>query len=310
MSRFQGTVPQEVRISGVGLHSGREVTLRIFPAAPNNGIVFFRTDLSHSAPIWAHPQSVSATQLSTTIGPQGAAISTIEHLMAAFSGVGIDNARVEVDGPEIPILDGSSRCFVEKFLEVGVQVQNVPRKIVALHRPFTVGTADHFIRYEPWGFLPESSKKQPPLLIEGFIDFTASQVIGQQSLLFSFTEANFLSLHEARTFCHIQDIETMRAQGLAKGGSLENAVVVDHEQVLNPEGLRAADEFIRHKILDFIGDMALLGFRLSGKVVLHKGGHRLHVDFAKEVLRQAELELAQQNVGIGSYLRALSPFSR
>ncbi len=283
MSRFQGTVTKEVKMTGIGLHSGRPVELRILPATPNHGIFFCRTDLPDQAPIFAHPQQVSATQLSTTVGPLGSHVATIEHLMAAFAGVGIDNAVVWVDGPEIPILDGSSAPFVEKLLEVGVQIQNVRRKQFLLSEPFEVRSGDQYVRYEPWGFLPHTH--QPALLIEGHVEYT-SGAIGRQTLTFPFSHKNFLALQSARTFCHVDDIEQMRAHGLAKGGSLDNAIVVDGERVLNPEGLRCEDEFVRHKVLDFIGDIALIGGQLVGKVTLHKGGHRLHVEFAKELLRR------------------------
>ena len=287
MSRFQGTVSKEVKLTGVGLHSGLPVELRILPAAPNKGIYFCRTDLPGNAPILAHPEQVSATQLSTTLGPQGGHISTVEHLMAAFAGVGIDNAIVWVDGPEVPILDGSSAPFVAKFLEVGIQIQNVRRRQILVSESFEVRCGDQYVRYEPWGFLPHTH--QPALLIEGHVEYE-SDAIGCQTLTFPFSHKNFLSLQSARTFCHINEIEQMRSRGLVKGGSLENAIVVDGERVLNPEGLRCEDEFIRHKVLDFIGDIALLGGQLTGKVILQKGGHRLHVEFAKEVLRRVAQE--------------------
>jgi UDP-3-O-[3-hydroxymyristoyl] N-acetylglucosamine deacetylase len=288
MSRFQGTVTKEVNMTGIGLHSGRPVELRILPATPNHGIYFCRTDLPNQAPIFAHPLQVSATQLSTTLGPLGAHVATVEHLMAAFAGVGIDNAIVWVDGPEIPILDGSSAPFVEKFLEVGVQIQNVRRKQFLLSEPFEVRNGDQYVRYEPWGFLPLTH--QPALLIEGHVEY-ASDAIGRQTLTFPFSHKNFLSLQSARTFCHVDDIEQMQSRGLAKGGSLHNAIVVDGERVLNPDGLRCEDEFIRHKILDFIGDIALLGGQLVGKVTLHKGGHRLHVEFAQESAYSFQLDV-------------------
>lgn len=281
MKRFQGTVARPIQFVGVGLHSGSLVNLEVIPQGPNTGILFERTDI-FAAPILACPANISSTMLSTTIGKSPNSIATIEHLMAAFWGLGIDNALVRVSAQEIPILDGSAAPFVDKFSEVGLQIQHIPRSIIVLPEAFEITDEDKFIRYEP----PTDSDK-PHLDIQCSVDFP-STIIGKQSLEFRYSEEVFLKISEARTFCHLDSIKIMRAQGLALGGSLDNAVVVDNEKVLNTDGLRYPDEFVRHKLLDFFGDIALLPGTLAGKVTLCKNGHSLHAKFTKKIMTYLE----------------------
>jgi len=281
MKRFQGTLAKPVPFVGVGLHSGSLVNLEVIPQAPNTGILFERTDISAS-PILACPSNISSTMLSTTIGKSPNTVATIEHLMAAFWGLGIDNALVRVSAQEIPILDGSAAPFVDKFSEVGIQIQHIPRSILILPEAFEIIDGDKFIRYEP-----PTDLDNPYLDIHCTVAFP-SAIIGKQSLEFRYSEEVFLKISEARTFCHLDDVKMMRSQGLALGGSLDNAVVVDNEKVLNTDGLRYKDEFVRHKLLDFFGDIALLPGTLAGKVTMCKNGHALHAKFTNKIMTYLE----------------------
>ena len=281
MKRFQGTLAKPIQFVGVGLHSGSLVNLEIIPQSPNTGILFERTDIS-APPILACPSNISSTLLSTTIGKGPSTVATIEHLMAAFWGLGIDNALVRVSAQEIPILDGSSAPFVDKFSEVGIQIQHIPRNIIIPPEAFEILEGDKFIRYEP-----PAEYDKPYLDIHCTVDFPSS-IIGKQSLEFRYSEEAFLKISEARTFCHLNDVKMMRSQGLALGGSLDNAVVVDNDKVLNTDGLRYKDEFVRHKLLDFFGDIALLPGSLAGKVTMCKNGHGLHAQFTKKIMTYLE----------------------
>ncbi len=286
MSRFQGTVTRNIKFAGVGLHSGRLVNLTVSPAPPNTGIMFIRTDLTNAAPITAHPDNICSTLLCTTLGSGENKVSTVEHLMAALYGMGIDNALIHVNNQEIPILDGSSAPFVDKLNEVGVQLQNFRKKIIKINKSITVTSDDQYMTYEP----VTSSHEESPLSIHYTISFPQSTIIGKQTLSFNLCKSTFMEICEARTFCHIDEVNSMRKAGLALGGSLDNAVVVDSQKVMNIEGLRYKDEFIRHKILDCLGDLALLGGHISGKITVHKGGHKLHATLVKAIHDEMLLE--------------------
>ena len=277
MKRFQGTVSRPIHFAGVGLHSGNLVNLTVMPQLPNIGILFERMDHPGHM-IRACPSQISSTVLSTTLGKPPHSIATIEHLMAAFFGLGIDNALVRVSAGEIPILDGSAAPFVDKFMEAGIQIQHVPKSLISVPEAFVITEGDKFVRYEP----PRSSSA-PRLDAVCSVDFPSS-AIGKQKLEICFSQEEFLKISEARTFCHIESVRIMHAQGLALGGSLDNAVVVDDHKVLNVDGLRFVDEFVRHKILDFFGDIALLPGALVGKVTLNKNGHSLHAQFTKKIM--------------------------
>jgi UDP-3-O-[3-hydroxymyristoyl] N-acetylglucosamine deacetylase len=275
MTIQQATLACPVKFAGVGLHSGCMVHVEIFPAAVNTGILFHRTDSAGAYPVLANPFNISETTLSTAIGHGPSRVSTIEHLMAAFAGLGVDNAYVRIDNGEVPILDGSAAPFVDQILIAGIVYQGAPKKFLVCKKAFEISSGDHLIRIEPFDGLSFSCS----------IDFTEmSPVIGKQSLLTIFDEKTFSKFSEARTFCHIKDVNFMRERGLAKGGSLDNAVVVDDHKVLNGEGLRFEDEFVRHKLLDCVGDLALLGGALRGKITLRKSGHALHSEFTKNIL--------------------------
>jgi UDP-3-O-[3-hydroxymyristoyl] N-acetylglucosamine deacetylase len=271
----QRTVKTAIDCVGVGVHSGRKTRLVIRPADADHGIVFHRTDLGRSIP--ARYDTVSDTRLCTVISDPAmpsARVSTIEHVMAALSGAGIDNALIEVDGPEVPILDGSAGPYLFLLDCAGAVDQDAPRRIIEVLAPVRVTAGDAYAELQPFGPL---TRNTPPVLeMELSIDFAAG-AIGQQSCALRLTPDTFRSqLADARTFALAPDIEQLRAAGLARGGSLDNAIVVDGDSVLNPGGLRMENEFAHHKMLDAVGDLALAGARLHGRFVAHRTGHTLN----------------------------------
>lgn len=272
---YQRTVRGPVMFSGVGLHSGKRVRVTVEPSDPNSGVTFERRDLSGRGPaevLLACPENVGRSDLSTTIGNALRGVSTVEHLMAALVGCGIDNARVTVDGPEVPILDGSVAPFAQAFSKVGTVRQGSPRFYLRVTSPIEVRQKDRWVRIEP----------ASALSFHMTIDFEAA-AIGEQSVVWKFARNQFLNLAPARTFCLADDINRMHSQGLARGGSLENAIVVDGARVLNEGGLRMNREFVKHKLLDCIGDLAMLGLPVVGRVVAYKTGHALNADLVAKI---------------------------
>jgi len=266
----QRTLKAPIGCVGVGLHSGLRVNMTLLPAPAGHGIVFRRTDLGVDIP--ARFDHVVDTRLATVLGVgDGAArIGTVEHLMAAFAGSLIDNAVVEVDGPELPILDGSAAPYLFLLDCAGSVEQELPRTVIPVHRRVRVSDGDAFAELRP--AMPGS----PGLDMAISIDFSAA-AIGRQALSLDLTPDTFRrELARARTFTLAQEIEQMRAAGFALGGSLDNAVVVDEARVLNPAGLRMPDEFARHKLLDAVGDLALAGAQLCGRFIAHRSGHALN----------------------------------
>ena len=270
MMSQQRTVRRAVDIEGVGLHSGSDTRIRILPAPADTGLVFSRLDLD-GASVQATPEAIGDSSLATTISRDGVSIGTVEHLLAALRGLGIDNARVEVDGPEIPILDGSSAPFVAAIRAAGGSVaQRGVRRPLAVRRPITVRDGERAILA-----LPARNFR-----ISYAIDFP-HPAIGYQAVALSVDEEVFAaSIAPARTFCLLRDVQAMRAAGRARGGSLDNAVVVGEDGIVSGD-LRFRDEFVRHKVLDLIGDLALLGAPLQAHVVVFKGGHRLHAQLVR-----------------------------
>jgi UDP-3-O-[3-hydroxymyristoyl] N-acetylglucosamine deacetylase len=253
--------------SDIGLHSGASVTLRIHPAAADHGIWIKRTDITIGDPlIAARWDNVEQTQLCTKlVNDLGGEVSTVEHVMAALAGCGVYNALIEVDGPEFPILDGSAVPFVRAILGAGVVALDVPVRAIRILAPVEFKTDQGWARFEP-SDAPE---------MQFAIDF-ADRAIGKQSKSLNLSNGSFVrELCDSRTFCRNSDVETLRANGLALGGTLENAVVVDGDQILSPGGLRHADEAVRHKMLDALGDMALAGAPIIGRYVGHRAGHAL-----------------------------------
>jgi len=271
----QRTVGKRVSCTGIGLHSGKPATLALAPAGADHGITFLRRDLGVEIP--ARADLVVDTMLSTTLGHRGARLATVEHVLAALAGMGIDNCRVEVDGPEIPILDGSAAPFVYLALEAGVRVQRAGKRFLVVERPIEVRDADKFARLEP----------AQELSIRFTVDF-GHPLITDQTFQFVFSDRRFArEVAPARTFCFLRDVERMKAAGLAQGGSLENAIVVDEFSILNADGLRFPDEFARHKVLDAVGDLTLVGMPVIGAFTAYKSGHALNQALVRKLVADA-----------------------
>lgn len=274
----QHTVRREVRCEGMGLHSGSNIVLKVKPAPPNYGVKFRRVDLPGSPIITAHYNKVADTSLATTIGSNGARISTIEHLMAALAGMGIDNVLVEVDGAEIPIFDGSAADYIEVLQKAGLKKQDDYRHYYKVERPLTVREGEAYIKATP-------SKE---FQVRYIIDFP-HPMIGRQEYAWKFDRTGFArDIAKARTFGFLKDVEMLQRMGLARGGSLSNAVVFDDHRLLNMEGFRYPDECVRHKVLDFIGDLALAGKPVIGSFEVYKAGHTLHNHFLDALMAREE----------------------
>ncbi|MBU0989343.1 MAG: UDP-3-O-acyl-N-acetylglucosamine deacetylase, partial [Proteobacteria bacterium] len=266
MDYRQRTLKHEIGCTGIGLHTGEKITINIKPAPCGSGIHFARTDLSGHPMLKAHFNNVLDTTLATSIGSNGCRVSTIEHLMAAFYGLGIDNAVVELDGPEVPIMDGSSAPFVFLLKSAGIKEQKEPKRFIVIKKAFKIDDGNRSICVYP-------SKE---LKITYTIDFQHPLLRNQEYEL-HFSGGDFVrEISRARTFGFLRDVETLKANGLAKGGSLDNAVVIDDFRIINEDGLRFKDEFVRHKILDFIGDLSLVQSPIIGRFVIKKSGHFLN----------------------------------
>jgi UDP-3-O-[3-hydroxymyristoyl] N-acetylglucosamine deacetylase len=271
----QRTFKQRSTFEGIGLHTGESVRLTLAPAPPDTGIVFIRSD-APDLEIPAVCDSVVDTTLNTCLGRDGVRIGTVEHLMAALAGCGIDNARIEVDGPEVPIADGSSAPFVQLVRRAGVHEQRAPRRFLQVKRPIVVSDGDRVAK-----LLPARRFR-----VTYTIDFR-HPLISDQSRALQIDERAFeKEIARARTFGFKRDVERLHSAGLARGGSLDNAVVVDDFHILNPEGLRYSDEFVRHKILDAVGDLALLGMPVIGHLIAVKSGHALNHQLVRKVLAE------------------------
>jgi UDP-3-O-[3-hydroxymyristoyl] N-acetylglucosamine deacetylase len=269
----QSTLLTEISCTGIGLHSGRAVTMTLRPAAPDTGINFCRTDLPGQPIIPARFDRATDLVMCTSLGADGAKVGTVEHLLAALSGLGIDNAMIDIDGPEVPVMDGSSAPFVFLLECAGVATQAAPRRYMRILETVEVRDGDKFARLEPFDGFSVSVQ----------IDFE-SRAIGRQSVSVSMGSAAFKSeLARARTFGFEHEVEYMRSQGLARGGSLDNAVVVSGDRILNEGGLRFDDEFVRHKALDAVGDLFLAGAPILGRFVAAKTGHALNNKLLREL---------------------------
>ncbi len=270
--RLQRTLKQEVSFEGIGLHTGRYAKVRLKPAPRDTGIIFTRIDKDIA--LKASMGSVSDTAFSTTLGYDGAKIRTVEHILAALSGLGIDNLIVEVNGPEIPILDGSSIDLISLILNSGIAKQGKKRSFLRITNPifFADGQAEIIA-------LPHDGRH-----ITYRIHFN-HHLLGEQKLSLEITEENFVrEIAPARTFGFLKDVEYLKANGFAKGGSLENAIILGSDGILNSSGLRFKDEFVRHKILDLIGDISLIGFPIYGHIIANKSGHTANLKFLKKLL--------------------------
>ena len=276
----QRTLKNVIRTTGVGLHTGEKVYLTLRPAAPDSGIIFRRVDLDEPVEIPATPENVGDTTLSTTLIKDGVRISTVEHLLSAMAGLGIDNAYVDLNAAEVPIMDGSAGPFVFLIQSAGIEEQNAPKRFIRIKKSVKVQDGDKWVHFEPFdGFK-----------VAFTIDFDHPAFKeGSQIAEVDFSTTSFVrEVSRARTFGFMNQIEQLRANNLALGGSLDNAVVVDDYRVLNEDGLRYVDEFVKHKILDSIGDLYLLGHSLIGAFSGHKSGHALNNQLLRALLAQED----------------------
>ena len=267
-NRRQRTLRQRVTLSGVGVHGGKPVSIAIGPADPGTGIMFLRSvSGSPDVEIPARSHAVGATELCTVLGdPAGICVSTVEHLLAALVGTGVDNAIVEIDGAEVPVMDGSAIAFVDAIERAGLETQSVPRRFIKVRKPVHVELGSAFAEFRPY----EGAR------FEIAIDYECA-VVGRQAIAFDLSSKSFRrEVARARTFGYMRDVERLWSSGFALGSSLENSVVIGDDGIVNPEGLRYRDEFVRHKALDAIGDLALAGAPILGAYKSFKGGHKLN----------------------------------
>lgn len=275
----QRTLKSTVRATGVGLHTGRKIQLVMRPAQPETGVVFRRIDLEPPVDLPARAELIGDTRLSSCLVKGEARVHTVEHLMSALAGLGVDNVYVDLDGPEVPIMDGSAAPFALLVQQAGVESQSAPKRFLRVRRPVEVREGDKWARLEPFDGLRLSFSI---VFNHPVIDRT------RQSVTVDFAETSYLKeIARARTFGFMNDVESLREAGLALGGGLDNAVVLDDYRVLNAEGLRFADEFIRHKVLDAVGDLYLLGRPLLGAFSAHKSGHALNNSLLRALLADA-----------------------
>jgi UDP-3-O-[3-hydroxymyristoyl] N-acetylglucosamine deacetylase len=287
----QKTIADNIVFEGIGLHSGLKANMVIKPAKPNTGIVFKRIDLKENNIIVPNLFNVSSAVFCTTISnDSGASVSTIEHLMGALYGLGIDNVLVEIDNQEVPILDGSAKLFVQEISKVGIKDSDAPIKVIKIEKKVEFKDGKKSISIEP-------SK------ISLDIDFELkynNQLIGTQQNLVKIFEDDLTDIYNSRTFCLFEDVEKLKGMGLAKGGSLDNAIVVKNHEILNKTGLRNEKEFVNHKILDCMGDLYLVGYKVIGKIVCSQGGHKLTNQLLRKVFENKEnfslIEIKEKNL--------------
>ena len=287
----QKTIKNSVSFKGVALHSGLNVNICVKPAEPNHGIIFKRVDLNLNNLVYPNFMNVSNTSLNTTIENEfGVKVSTIEHLMGALFGLGIDNALIEIDNEEVPILDGSAKKFIENIIASGFQISDSPIKIIKINKDIEYREGKRFISIKP-----------STLSLD--IDFELkykNKLIGDQKNKVKVYEDDLSDIYNSRTFCLFEDIELIKKNGLAKGGSLENAIVVKDDEILNPEGLRNEKEFVNHKILDCIGDLYTSGYRIVASVKCSQGGHYLTNQLLRKVFDNREnfsiIEIKEKNL--------------
>ena len=287
----QKTIKKAISLSGVGLHSGQAVDICVKPSGPNTGIIFKRIDLKENNLIYPNFSNVSNTFLNTTISNEfGIQVSTIEHLMGALFGLGIDNALIEINNEEVPILDGSAKGFVEKIINTGLENSNAPIKIIKINKKVEFIDGPRFISIEP-------SKLSLDINFE--LKYK-NRIIGNQQNQINVYEDDLTDIFKSRTFCLFEDVEKIKMNGFAKGGSLENAIVVKDNEILNKNGLRNPNEFVNHKILDCIGDLYTSGYRMIASVICSQGGHYLTNQLLRKVFENKEnfsfIEIQERNL--------------
>ena len=287
----QKTIKNNVNLSGIALHSGLHVNMTIKPASPDFGIVFKRIDLKKNNLVYPNFANVTNTSLNTTVENEfGVKVSTIEHLMGALFCLGIDNAMIEIDNEEVPILDGSAKDFIEKISFVGIEISSSPIKIIKINKEISFSDGERFISIKP-----------STLSLD--IDFQLkynNQIIGNQRNKFKIYEDDLSDVYNSRTYCLFEDIDKIKKIGLGKGGSLNNAIVVKNNEILNPEGLRNTKEFVNHKILDCLGDLYTSGYRIVASINCSQGGHYLTNQLLRKVFEEKDnfsiLEIKEKNL--------------
>ena len=301
----QKTVKDQISFNGVGLHTGLPVSMKILPAKPNTGIIFKRIDISSNNIVIPNFNNVVDATLCTTISNQnGVKVSTIEHLMAGLYGLGVDNAIIELNNQELPILDGSAKEFVEKIIETGIETSNEPIKVIKIERKIKIQKENKFISID---------KSKVGLNIDFEINFP-NKLVGIQRNKINILNDDLREIYSSRTFCLYEDIEKLKKMGLGKGGSLENAIVVKDDKILNENGLRNNLEFVNHKILDCIGDLYLSGFKLIASIECSQGGHSLTNELLREVFKDKKnfsiFEIKEKNLPHtfvnNSYLKSIA----
>ena len=291
---FQRTIQKRIEISGIGIHTGQMVSMVLCSAPVNTGIWFIRTDLKGRPVIPVKVECVRSSTMATTMGIDEASVSTVEHLLSALMAFHVDNLFIEINGPEVPILDGSAHCFLVALLSAGIIEQGQPKKHIYINQRVYYGDGNKYAYAMPYN----------GLRVTCTIDFPHPQ-IGKQTLDLEINESTFAAeLARARTFGFLSDLESLHRRGLAKGGNLENTVCLDDKGVMNPEGLRFPDEFVRHKMLDVLGDLAALGQPLMGHIVLYKSGHQVMNHLIRKIL---DSPANYRHLELGESLSDISP---
>ena len=287
----QKTINEIVKFEGIGLHSGKKVSMTLFPASPNTGIVFKRTDLKINSLIYPSVYNVSSASYCTKLtNEKGVSVSTVEHLMAALCGLGIDNLLIELDSEELPIMDGSAKKFVEVLVNTGFKISDQPIRIIKINKKVKFIDGEKFISFEP---------NKISLEIDFEIKYKQNSILNQRNKKNIYMD-DLEDMYNSRTFCLFEDIEKLKKMGLAQGGSLDNAIVLKEDKILNTEKLRNENEFVNHKILDCLGDIYLAGYRMVGKIISRQGGHNVTNQGLRELFSNNEnysiIELKEKNI--------------
>ena len=287
----QKTIKNFLEFNGIGLHSGRNVTMKLYPAPPNTGIIFKRSDLKNHNLIYPSVFNVSSASYCTKItNENGTSVSTVEHLMAALCGLGIDNLLIDLNSEELPIMDGSAKNFVDSIQNVGFEVSDQPIRIIKINKKIIYSEGEKFISFEP---------NKISLEIDFEIKFKQNSILNQRNIKNIYMD-NLSDMYESRTFCLFEDVEKLKKMGLAQGGSLDNAIVLKGNEILNQEKLRNENEFVNHKILDCLGDIYLAGYKMVGKITSSQGGHNVTNLGLRALLSNNEnfsiIELKEKNI--------------
>ena len=287
----QKTIKKTLRFDGIGLHSGKEVVMRLFPAPPNTGIIFKRSDLKINNIIYPNVFNVSSASYCTKItNDNGVSVSTVEHLMAALCGLGIDNLLIDLNSEELPIMDGSAKNFVDSIQNTGFQVSDQPIRIIKINKKITYSDGEKYISFEP---------NKISLEIDFEIKYKQNSMLNQKNKKNIYMD-DLKDMYESRTFCLFEDVERLKKMGLAQGGSLENAIVLKGNEILNEEKLRNEKEFVNHKILDCLGDIYLAGYKMVGKITSSQGGHNVTNLGLRDLLSNNEnfsiIEVKEKNI--------------